>query len=366
MPTNVELRNTPLIQAHIDSGARLVEYAGWSMPVLYTSILEEARAVRTGVGIFDISHMGRTRISGANATGLLQKLTTNDIDSLAHYEAQYSLLSNPTGGIIDDIIVYRETADTYLIVINASNTEKDLRWIGSHVGAGVEIADNTSATAMIAVQGPGAPIMVSALAGNAALLSLQRFQFAQGAIGGAPATFCRTGYTGEDGFEVIVPAADAVAVWNGFRDANAVQCGLGARDALRIEAGYPLYGHEIDDSTNPVEAGLMWVVRLDKGDFTGSDRIRTIKSTGSIRKLVGLRSEERQQPRQGYIIYRDGNAVGTVTSGVFSPTRNRSIAMGYISAADARTGTEVEISIRDRRIGATVCAKKSLLDDLPQ
>ncbi len=366
MKADMELRKTPLTQAHIDSNARMVNYAGWSMPVLYTSILEEARAVRSGIGIFDISHMGRIRIAGDNATVLLQKLTSNDVESLSPSEAQYSLLTNPSGGIIDDIIVYRESVDSYLVVINAGNTAKDLAWIESHIGPGVELTDNTDATAMIAVQGPKAPDAVAKLAGDPGLLSLRRFQYAQGSIGGASATFCRTGYTGEDGFELIVPAGDAEAVWNALRDAGAVPCGLGARDALRIEAGYPLYGHEIDDDTNPVEAGLMWVVRLEKGEFVGSDRIRAAKAAGAGRKLVGLTSSERQQPRQGYIIYADGNAVGTITSGVFSPTKNQSVAMGYVSAANARPGTKVVIAIRDKRIQATVCAKKSLLDTLPQ
>ncbi len=362
MPETIELRQTPLYQAHVDSSARMVEYAGWSMPVLYTSILEEARAVRTGAGIFDISHMGRTKISGPGATALLQRLTTNDVDSLAPSEAQYSLLTNPSGGIIDDIIVYRESADAYLVVINASNTEKDLSWIRSHAETDVEIADNTAATAMVAVQGPTAPAMVAELAEDPGLLSLRRFQYKHGTICQAPATVCRTGYTGEDGFELIVPAAGAPAVWKALRDAGAVQCGLGARDALRIEAGYPLYGHEIDDETTPVEAGLMWVVRLDKGDFTGSDQIRAVKAAGADRKLVGLRSEERQQPRQGYIIYGNGDAIGVVTSGVFSPARNQSIGMGYVSTPFGRNGTEVEVAIRDRRIKATVWAKKALLD----
>lgn len=362
MPSELELRNTPLTEAHKASGARMVEYAGWSMPVLYTSILDEARAVRTGVGIFDISHMGRTRISGPNATAFLQGLTTNDVDALAPSEAQYSLLTNPQGGIIDDIIVYREASDVYLVVINAGNTAKDLDWIHAHAESGVQIAHNTAATAMIAVQGPGAPAMVSSLASDPALLSLKRFQYAQGTIGGAHATFCRTGYTGEDGFELIVPAPYAAALWSELCAAGAVQCGLGARDALRIEAGYPLYGHEIDDTTNPVEAGLMWVVRLEKGEFTGSAEIRKAKADGPKRKLVGLKSNERQQPRQGYSIYGHGVAVGVITSGVFSPTRSRSIAMGYVTTPYARSGTEVEVAIRDRRIKATICPKKSLLD----
>jgi aminomethyltransferase len=340
----------------------MVDYAGWNMPVLYTSILEEARAVRSGTGIFDISHMGRTRFSGASALALLQKLTSNDVAALSPSEAQYSLLTNPSGGIIDDIIVYRESSDAFLVVINAGNTAKDIAWIRSHLDSGSQLADNTAATAMIAVQGPQAPEMVAGLAGDRGLLALKRFQYVTGKIAGGAATFCRTGYTGEDGFELIVPAENACGVWSGLKSAGAVECGLGARDALRIEAGYPLYGHEIDDETSPVEAGLMWVVRLEKGDFTGADKIRAVKDAGPRRKLVGLKSAERQQPRQGYSIYSGDEKIGIITSGVFSPTRNQSIAMGYVSSAHSKPGTPVEIEIRDRRITATVCAKKSLLD----
>jgi aminomethyltransferase len=204
--------------------------------------------------------------------------------------------------------------------------------------------------------------MVSALADDRGLLDLKRFQYAQGTIASVGATLCRTGYTGEDGFELIVPAESAKKVWSELKAAGAVECGLGARDALRIEAGYPLYGHEIDDESSPVEAGLMWVVRLDKGDFIGADKIRAVKSAGPARKLVGLKSAERQQPRQGYSIYAGDEKVGSITSGVFSPTRNQSIAMGYVATAHSKPGTPVEVEIRDRRIAATVCAKKSLLD----
>jgi aminomethyltransferase len=342
----------------------MVEYAGWSMPVLYTSILEEARAVRSAVGIFDISHMGRTRIHGPAATALLQETTSNDVAALAASEAQYSLLTNPSGGIIDDIIVYREAQDSYLVVINASNTAKDLEWLRSRANGRVEIEDNTAATAMIAVQGPKAPEMVAALTSGQDVLALKRFQYSTGTIAGTRATICRTGYTGEDGFEVIVSAAEAPRVWSALLASGAAPCGLGARDALRIEAGYPLYGHEIDDNTSPVEAGLMWVVRLEKGPFVGSDEIRKVKDRGPGRKLVGFTSEDRQQPRQGYSVYAVSAgdiAVGTITSGVFSPVRNQSIAMGYIAPEYARSGTPMQIGIRDKRIKATVCAKKSLL-----
>lgn len=356
-----ELKRTPLYEAHVALSARIVDFAGWAMPVLYTGILEESRAVRAGVGIFDISHMGRTRISGPGATALLQSLTSNDVAALAPSEAQYSLLTNPEGGIVDDIIVYRESDEAYLVVINASNTEKDLSWIRGRLPSGVTLEDNTLQTAMIAVQGPNAPQLVARLAQNPALLKLERFQYSTGDFAGGKATFCRTGYTGEDGFEVILPAENAAAAWAALIEGGAAACGLGARDALRIEAGYPLYGHEIDDTTSPVEAGLMWVVKLEKGPFTGSERIAEVKVAGAKRRLVGLSLSERIVPRQGYTIYVGNEAVGTVTSGVFSPTRNHSVAMAYVSAPYHKSGTRLEIAIRDKRAAATVVPKKSLL-----
>ncbi|HZO89691.1 MAG TPA: glycine cleavage system aminomethyltransferase GcvT [Chthonomonadaceae bacterium] len=360
--TDTSLKHTPLYDAHIAAGARIVDFAGWAMPVLYTGILEETRAVRTDAGMFDISHMGRLRVAGPGATTLLQTLTSNDVAALAPSRAQYSLLTNPQGGIIDDIIVYRESAQAYLVVVNASNTDKDLNWIYSHTPADVAIENRTDETAMIAVQGPNAPARVGQVVGNRGLLSLDRFQYATGSIAGAEATFCRTGYTGEDGFEIIVPAGAAPGVWQALREAGVAPCGLGARDALRIEAGYPLYGHEIDDTTSPVEAGLMWVVKLDKGDFTGRDAIQAVKEQGPKRRLIGLTLRERIVPRQGYTIYVGPEAVGEITSGVFSPTRNHSIAMGYVATPYARPGTEVEIAIRDKRAAATVVPKKALLE----
>jgi aminomethyltransferase len=357
-----DVRYTPLIEAHQELNARIVDFAGWAMPVFYTGILQEARAVRSDVGIFDISHMGRVRISGVGATMLLQSLTSNDVSALTPSEAQYSLLTNPQGGIIDDIIVYCEGADAYRVVINASNTQKDLNWIQKHTPSRVSVMNETESTAMIAVQGPRAPQLVAHLARDASLLDLDRFQFASGTIHGANATFCRTGYTGEDGFEVIVPAERAVDLWKALLNGGATPCGLGARDALRIEAGYPLYGHEIDDATSPVEAGLMWVVKLEKGDFTGCDRIKAVKVQGPRKRLVGLRTPERIQPRQGYTIYADGRPIGEVTSGVFSPTRSHSIAMGYVMTEYSRPGTPVEIVIRGKRATATVVPKKALLN----
>lgn len=355
------LRRTPLYAAHQKRKARLVDFAGWEMPVLYTGILEEARAVRSHAGIFDISHMGRIAITGEGATALLQQLTSNDVGALKRSEAQYSLLINPIGGIIDDIIVYRAGEEEYLVVINASNTEKDLAWIAPYLPNTVRLTDNTLPTAMIAVQGPDAPALAARIVGRPDLLELGRFQYATGEFGGAAATFCRTGYTGEDGFEIIVAAEQAEALWEALSEAGATACGLGARDALRIEAGYPLYGHEIDDTTSPVEAGLMWVVKLDKTNFIGRDEIAAVKSSRPVRRLVGLVTQERIQPRQGYTIFVEDEVIGEVTSGIFSPARGASIAMGYVSARFAKTGTQVEIGIRDRRCTAIVVPKKNLL-----
>jgi aminomethyltransferase len=356
------LKQTPLYRNHVALKGRMVEFAGWSMPVMYSGILEETRAVRQSVGIFDISHMGRVRVSGSGATALLQEVTSNDVAALQSTEAQYSLLTNPTGGIIDDIIVYREAEESYLVVINASNTAKDLEWIRRHNSAEVSITDQTDETAMIAVQGPAAPEMVASLVGMPELLELKRFQYGVADFAGVGILCCRTGYTGEDGFELIVPAGQAGELWEDLLKNGAVACGLGARDALRIEAGYPLYGHEIDDTTTPVEAGLMWVVSLEKGDFIGKEAISSVKTTGSSRRLVGLSSRERIQPRQGYTIYRNDVEIGVVTSGVFSPTVGHSVAMGYVDRGSAKTGTEVTIAVRDKRCSAHVVPKKALLE----
>ncbi len=358
------LRKTPLHSAHIVLSARMVDFAGWDMPVLYTGILEEARAVRSGVGLFDISHMGRIRLFGEGTTALLQQLTTNNVEALQASQAQYSLLTNPEGGVIDDIIVYRVGAEEYYVVINASNTDKDIAWIQQHLPTTVTLEDWSARTAMIAVQGKNAPQLVSDLAGIPSLLDLTRFQYVQGTFLGASTIFCRTGYTGEDGFEIIVPANDAEKIWNALVDAGGVPCGLGARDALRIEAGYPLYGHEIDDTTTPVEAGLMWVVDLNKPAFTGHEPIRAVKQVGASRRLVGLTlPSERLVPRQGFNVFSGDTLVGQVTSGVFSPIRNHSVAMGYVAKEFAKTGTPLEVEIRNKRAKATVIPKKNLLQD---
>jgi aminomethyltransferase len=357
--TEQTLKRTPLYETHRRLKSRLVPFAGWEMPVQYTGILEESRAVRNAVGLFDISHMGRVHICGKGSLPLLQTVTSNNVEALKPGQAQYSLLTNPTGGIIDDII-YRKDQEDFLVVINASNTDKDLNWIREHAPEPVVIENHTEQTAMIAVQGPAAPQIVSSLA-EEDLLSVPRFGFRDATLFGEKATLCRTGYTGEDGFEIIVQAGASEAIWSRLMESGGVPCGLGARDALRIEAGYPLYGHEIDVSTSPVEAGLMWVVKLEKGDFIGSKEIRALQERGAERKLMGLVLQERIAPRQGYTLYVDDRKAGVVTSGVFSPTRQQGIGMGYVASPYAKAGSSITMAVRNQMLPVKVVAKKSLI-----
>lgn len=354
------LRRTPLHDEHVALNGRMVPFAGYDMPVQYTSILEEARSVRNATGIFDISHMGRVDVIGAGALAFLQRLTTNDVSALEIGQGQYSLLPNPEGGLLDDIIVYRTGAEAFRVVVNASNAARDLEWMRSHCSPDTTIIDRTDETAMVAVQGPGAVALTASVLGGG-LADIPRFGISSIATANGPMSVCRTGYTGEDGFEVTVPVAASVDMWRRLIKAGATPCGLGARDALRIEAGYPLYGHEINETTLPVEAGLMWVVKLDKGDFPGREAMARLKEAGPRRRLMGVVLTERIIPRQGYTLYAGNDPVGVVTSGVFSPTTERGLGMAYIDAEHAKTGLELELQVRGARHAARVVPKKNLL-----
>ncbi len=359
------LRLTPLHAVHNNLGARMVPFAGWQMPVMYTSILEEARAVRTSCGMFDISHMGRFYLEGPHALELLQRTTTNDVSSLAPGAAQYSLIANPDGGIIDDIIVYRISESKFLVVINASNSDKDIAWFKSHAMSGLEPQVVTSETVMIAVQGPHAIDVVSRALNSQEVRRIERFCFSNLSFETSGIktviTACRTGYTGEDGLELIAPADVAESLWTILQQQGALPCGLGARDTLRIEAGYPLYGHEIDDNTSPVEALLMWAVSLTKGDFIGRDAIARLKAAKPSRKLLGLKSIQRMQPRQGYTLFSNGEKIGLITSGTFSPAHNLTLAMAYIDSKAATPGAVVQIQVRDKFVDAEIIPKKAML-----
>lgn len=348
---------TPLYDEHVSLGAKITDFAGWDMPLYYTSIAEETLAVRSTGGLFDLSHMGEIAFAGPKALDTVQYLTTNDASRLDVGQAQYTLLCNEQGGVLDDLIIYRTAEDAYLAVVNASNASSDFEWIVSHTADGAEVSDESSETAIIAIQGPEAASVISRLAGGN-LHDLGRFHIRECLVAGVSCLVARTGYTGEDGFELLCGRDEASALWAGLLDTGrqfgVVPVGLGARDVLRLEAGYPLYGHELSQDTTPVEARLMWVVKPDKGDFVGRDAILAAATDGPTRLLSGLEATERCVPRQGYLVEANGEAVGLITSGTFSPTLQKAIALAYLNAAFANEDQRVEIAIRGRTCGARV------------
>lgn len=349
---------TPLHDWHKAHGGRLVEFGGWSMPVLYTSIVEEHKAVRERVGLFDISHMGRLKVEGPGARAWIDAVTTNDAGRLEPGRIQYSLACLEDGGVLDDILVYRNAGEgSYGVVCNASNRERVMaQFQANRGGRDAKLEDLTQETAMIAVQGPRA----AGLAGRVfegPLEGLKYYAHAEGEVLGAPATASRTGYTGEDGFELVVPAPLALATWERLMEAGAdagcIACGLGARDTLRFEAAMPLYGHELDERTDPFAAGLGMFVKLDKGEFIGREALRARKERPTA-KRVGLALHGKRIARQGAAVLRGDQVVGAVTSGTFAPTIGRSLAMASVEPAAAELGTGLFVAIRENREEAEV------------
>jgi glycine cleavage system T protein len=354
------LGRTPLYDSHVQAGGRMVPFAGWEMPVQYTGVLPEVRAVRESVGLFDVSHMGRVRVRGADAFAYLQFLTVNDVSRLpdAGGAAQYSLLCLEAGGIIDDIIVYRLAEDEFIVVLNASNREKDLAWMRGHAArySHLIIEDETEQTALIAVQGPKAIEMVDALSDRDVTM-LPRFGLDETVVGDVQTLAARTGYTGEDGVELFCRADRARALWHELVDKGAQPCGLGARDTLRLEAALPLYGHEMDEHTHPYEARLGWVVRTDKRDpFLGKAALKELKEAPRSKVLVGIEMEGRGIPREGYSVLAGDEVVGRVTSGTFSPMRGKGVALARVAAAQGAKGTTLDVEIRGQRHAARVVA----------
>lgn len=347
---------TPFHARHVAAQARMVPFAGYSMPLSYTSIQKEHEAIRTGVGLFDLSHMGEARVSGPGALEFLQHVTTNDVGTLAVGQVQYSAMCYPEGGIVDDLLVYR-LADSYLLVINASNIAKDIEWLKRHAPRDVLVKDESDDTALLALQGPLAEAVVGKMT-DAPLADMKFYTSAMGRFGRHELLFSRTGYTGEDGFEIYCPPGAASDLWELAMQAGAPShlalVGLGARDSLRLEMKYALYGHEINADTNPIEAGLGWICKLEKGDFLGREAISKMKEQGPARKLVCLQLGPKAIPREHYNVLHDGAAVGHVCSGVFSPTLKCGIATAYVPAAQSAVGTALEIEIRDRREPARV------------
>src|SRR5579864_777979 len=336
------LLQTPLHDRHVALGARMVPFAGWEMPVQYEGVIQEHRAVRTDAGVFDVSHMGEIEVEGPQATALLQNLLSNDLDRIAPGEAQYTLLTNERGGIIDDLIVYRLGERRYLLVVNASNREADFRRIKGREIRGSEVTDVSDEYALIAVQGPHAIEKLG-------LAPAKAFTFAEEKIDGIETMVNRTGYTGEDGCEILCMAEDAVALWDAVLARGIVPCGLGARDTLRLEVCFPLHGNDIGPDTDPMSAGLGWTCALGK-EFTGVDVLRRIKEEGPGRKLVPFVMEERAIPRQGMAI--EGG--GQVTSGTHSPMLDVGIGMGYVPTVQAVPGTTLSIDVRGNARAAKV------------
>jgi len=348
------LKRTPLYASHVEAGAKLVDFAGWEMPVQYEGVIEEHRAVRTAAGMFDVSHMGEVRVRGAGAEAFLQRLTPNDVSKLAPGRAHYSGLLTDSGTYIDDLLIYRMAVDNFLVVVNASNAERDFAWIAERAPGDVEVTNESDYYALIAVQGPQAvPILAPLMTPGAA--DVRYYGFLIGEVAGTTAILSRTGYTGEDGFELYVPPEDAPEVWRRLLEAGVKPAGLGARDTLRLEAAMALYGHEIDETTTPFEAGLAWVVKLDKGDFAGRAALAAQRAAGAPRKLVGFEVQGRGIARQGHtVLSPEGEAVGAVTSGTWSPTFEKALGMAYVPVALSAPGTALSIDVRGKALPAVI------------
>ncbi|HEX4497036.1 MAG TPA: glycine cleavage system aminomethyltransferase GcvT [Thermoanaerobaculia bacterium] len=355
MSEGQSLKRTPLYECHLEAGARMVDFAGWEMPVQYTGVIEEHRAVRTAAGLFDVSHMGEVRVRGAGAEAFLQRLTPNDVTRLVPGRAHYSGLLTDRATYIDDILIYKLAAEDFMVVVNAANAPRDFEWIASRAQgeAEVEVIDESDGYALLALQGPRALTMLAPLA-SVDVAGLKYYGFAQGTVDGAPALISRTGYTGEDGFELYLPPEHAAAVWRRLLAAGATAAGLGARDTLRLEAAMALYGHEIDEATTPFEAGLAWVVKLEKGDFLGRDALLAQKAAGVGKKLVGFEVQGRGIARQGHTVVSEGQAVGVVTSGTWSPTFEKALGLAYVPPEMAVAGTALAIDVRGRSLPAVV------------
>jgi aminomethyltransferase len=352
------LNRTPLYAKHAAAGARFVDFGGWEMPVQYQGIAAEHQAVRTGVGLFDVSHMGQIDVRGPGALEAVNALITNDLAAIKDGQALYTCLCREDGGILDDLVVYRYDLDHIFICCNAGNRAKVAGWFATHLGgagSGLTVADQSDAFALLAVQGPQAVALVAGLAeglpAGTDVRSIGRYHFAEGTVAGIPTIFSRTGYTGEDGFELYVPAAQAEALWDALfaAEPGLVPVGLGARDTLRLEMKFALYGNDIDEGTTPLEAGLAWVTKLHKADFMGKAALLAQREAGVPRRLVAVRLDGKAIARHGYpVVDAAGAQIGVVTSGAPSPSLGYPIAMAYVPDGQHALGSRVSIQVRNR------------------
>jgi aminomethyltransferase len=352
------MKRTPFYDIHVALGAKMVPFAGYEMPVQYSGITEEHHAVRTAAGMFDVSHMGEFLLLGPHALDLVQKVTSNDASVLTDGKVQYSCMPNDTGGIVDDLLVYRIDAETYMLVVNASNIEKDWNWIQKHNTFGVEMKNISDRTALLAIQGPDAARVLQSLTYDN-LNNISYYTFLRGSFAGVNNVIVSaTGYTGAGGFELYFDKDHAETIWNEIMRAGKpcglMPAGLGCRDTLRLEMGFCLYGNDIDDTTSPIEAGLGWITKFTK-DFVNRPALEEQKKNGTSRKLVGFKMIDRGIPRHDYpILDAEGQVIGKVTSGTQSPSLKEAIGMGYVSTALSKPGSEIFIDIRGKAIKAEV------------
>ena len=348
------MKKTPLNAVEHELGGKMIDFGGWELPVQFKSILDEHEAVRTSAGLFDVSHMGEILIKGPAALALLQKTTCNDVSKLEDGRAQYNGLLYPTAGFVDDILIYRMSADDYFVVVNASNSDKDFDWLAdSAKGMDVQVTNASPDYAQLALQGPDAEKILQPLT-DVDLASMKYYRFGRGKVDGVPAIVSRTGYTGEDGFEIYVAPDAGPRLFRKIIGAGVTPCGLGARDTLRLEAKMALYGNDIDHSTTPLEADLGWIVKLEKGDFMGRDVLEREKSEGPRRKLVGFEMVDRGIARHGYPIVDGKEEIGVVTSGTHSPTLKKAIGLAYLPLDKSAPGTEFTVLIRGKETRARV------------
>ena len=351
------LRRTPLYEAHRRLGARMVEFAGYDMPVQYTSIVEEHRAVRERVGLFDVSHMGQIHLSGPDAIAAAERVFSRPVGGMRVGRVRYGLLCNERGGVVDDVTLYRTGDDALFLCVNAANVQKDFRWVAEHAPDGAGVTDRSDETALLALQGPRSAAVLERLTGPGPS-ALKRYAFETASVTGRPALVSRTGYTGSDGFEVYLDAGDAAPVFDALlaegKPLGLLPVGLGARDTLRLEAAMPLYGHELDDDTSPLEAGLGRFVALDRGGFVGAEALRARRDAPASRTLVGFELEARGVARAEYPVALGGETVGRVTSGAPSPTLGKSIGLAYVPPDLGDVGSRFDVMIRGRATPARV------------
>lgn len=352
------MKRTAFYDIHKALGAKIVDFAGFEMPVQYSGIIDEHCAVRNKVGVFDVSHMGEFEVRGRDALAFLQRVTINDVSKLVEGKVQYSAMCYPEGGIVDDLLVYH-AGDHYMLVVNASNIGKDFQWLRSHLTGDTQLKDVSDNYSLLAIQGPRSMDLLQKLT-DVPLSGIEYYHFKRGNVLGIPMIISRTGYTGELGFEIYfgADAATGKKVWDGVFGAGmefgVAPIGLGARDTLRLEMGFCLYGNDIDQTTHPLEAGLGWITKLNKGDFVGREPMLKAKEAGLKRRLVGLSLPERNIARHGFPITSSGASIGNITSGTFSPSTQKSIAMGYVGTSFSEPGSVITVPIRGKDVPATV------------